>query len=135
MDWQFGDESHSDSFTEGGDNVQDNPSDISEKDISAKKSEVWGNHFSVEEGSWKCGACMVLNQKGGTKCAASETEQLVNERKLDVSVGADGSEALAYSRIRAGSFKFGELRLQGHPDGSSVSTIFEDLFTEEETGA
>ena len=26
-------------------------------------------------------------------------------------------------------------RLQAHPDGSSVSTIFEDLFTEEGTGA
>ena len=78
---------------------------------------------------------MVLNQKGGTKCAACETEQPVNERKLYVSVGADGSEALAYSRIGAGGFKFGGLRLQGHPDGSSVSTIFEDLFTEEGTGA
>ena len=51
------------------------------------------------------------------------TEQPVNERKLDVSVGADGSEALAYSRIGAGGFKFGGLRLQGHPDRSSVSTI------------
>ena len=27
------------------------------------------------------------------------------------------------------------LRLQGHPNGSSASTIFEDLFTEEGTGA
>ena len=35
----------------------------------------------------------------------------------------------------AGGFKFGGLRLQGHPDGSSVSTIFEDLFIEEGTGA
>ena len=70
------------------------PSDISDKDISATKSEVWGNHFSVEEGSWKCGVCVVLNQKVGNKCAACETEQPGNERKLDVSVGADGSEAL-----------------------------------------
>ena len=30
---------------------------------------------------------------------------------------------------------YGGLRLQGYPDGSSVSTIFEDLFTEEGTGA
>ena len=30
--------------------------------------------FSVEEGIWKCGVCMVLNQKGGTKCADFETE-------------------------------------------------------------
>ena len=74
---------------------------------------------------------MVLNHKGGTKCAACETEQPGNERKLDVSVGAYGSEALVYSRIRAGGFKFGGLRLQGHPDGSSVRPIFEDLFTEE----
>ena len=78
---------------------------------------------------------MVINQKGGTKCAACETEQPGNERKLDVSVGADGSETLAYSKIGAGVFKFGGLRLQGHPDGSSVSTIFEDLFTEEGKGA
>ena len=38
-----------------------------------------------------------------------ETEQTGNERKLDVSVSADGSEAFAYSRIGAGGFKFGEL--------------------------
>ena len=69
---------------------------------------------------------MVLNHKCGTKCASCETEQPGNERKLDVSVGADGSEALKYSRIGAGGFKFGGLRLKGHPDGSSVSTIFED---------
>ena len=73
---------------------------------------------------------MVFNQKGGTKCAAFDTEQPVNERELDVSVGADGSEALAYSRIGAGGFKFGGLRLQDHTNGSSVSTIFGDLFTE-----
>ena len=68
----------------------------------------------------------MINQKCGTKCAACETEQPGNERKLDVSVGEDGSQALAYSRIGAGGFKFGGFRLQGHPDGSSVSTIFED---------
>ena len=78
---------------------------------------------------------MVLNQKCGTKCAACETEQPGNERKLDVSFGVYGSEALAYSRIGTGSFKFGGLRLQGNPDGSSVSTIFEDFFTEEGMGA
>ena len=78
---------------------------------------------------------MVLNQKGSTKCAACEIEQPGNERKLDVSVVADGSEALAYSRIGVGGFKFGGLRLQGHPDGSSVSNIFEDLFAEEGMGA
>ena len=72
---------------------------------------------------------MVLNQKGGAKCAVCETEQPGNERKLDVSVGADGIEALAYSRIMDGGFNFCGLRMQGHPDGSSVSTIFEDLFT------
>ena len=79
MDWLFGDESHSDSCNKGGDNVQDNPSDISEKEISATKSEVWGNRFSVEEGSWKCGVFMVLNQKGGTKCAVCETKKPGNE--------------------------------------------------------
>ena len=78
---------------------------------------------------------MVRNHKCGTKCAACDIEQPGNERKLDVSVGADGSEAFAYSRIGAEGFKIGGLRLQGHPDGSSVSTIFEDLFTEEGTGA
>ena len=78
---------------------------------------------------------MVLNKKCGTKCAACETEQPGNEIKLDVSVSADGSEALAYYRIGAGGFNFGGLRLQGNPDVSSVSTIFEDLFNGEGTGA
>ena len=77
----------------------------------------------------------MLNQNCGTKCAACETEQPDNERKLDVSIGADGCEALAYSRIGVGGFKFGGLRLQDHPDGSSVSTTFEASFTEEGTGA
>ena len=43
----------------------------------------------------------MINQKGGTKCSACETEQPGNERILDVSVGAGGSEVLAYSRIGA----------------------------------
>ena len=103
---------------------------------SAQQNQKFGAIvFSVEEGSWKCGACMVLKHKGGTKCAACETEQPGNERKLDVSVGADGSEALAYSRIGAGGFKFVGLRLQGQPDRSAVITIFEDLFIEEGTGS
>ena len=63
----FFNESDSDICTEGGDKSQENLSDISEKDTSAMKSEVWGNCFSVEEGIWKCEVCMVLNQKGGTK--------------------------------------------------------------------
>ena len=50
---------------------------MSEKDISATKSEVWGNRFSVEEGSWKCGVYMVINQKGGTKCATVSTELIM----------------------------------------------------------
>ena len=72
MNWMFGDESHSDSCTEGGDRSQENTSDIDEKDTSATRSEGWGNHSSVEKLSWKCGVCMVLNQKGGTKCATCE---------------------------------------------------------------
>ena len=63
----FFNESDSDICTEGGDKSQENLSDISEKDTSAMKSEVWGNCFSVKEGICKCGVCMVLNQKSGTK--------------------------------------------------------------------
>ena len=77
---------------------------------------------------------MVINQKGGTKCAACETEQTGNERKLDVSVGADGSEALAYSRIGAEGFKFGGLRLQGHPVHSSVNKSSKIVLTEDPSG-
>ena len=62
---------------------------------------------------------MVLNQKGGSKCAACETEQPGHEEKLDVSVSADGSEALASSSIGAGGFKFGGLGLQGQPAATS----------------
>ena len=135
MDWLFGDESDSDSCTEGGDSSQGNSSDLAEKDTGATKSEGWGNRFSVEEGSWKCGVCMVLNQKGGSKCAACETEQPGHEEKLDVSVSADGSEALASSSIGAGGFKFGGLGLQGQPGGSSASNMFDGSCTEEGTGA
>ena len=58
---------------------------------------------------------MVLNRKCGTKCAACEIEHPGNERKLYVSVGADVSEALAYSIIGTGGFKFGGLRLLPFP--------------------
>ena len=50
-----------------------NTSDISEKDTGETKSEDWGNCFSAEEGIWKCGVFMVLNQKGGTNCAIYDT--------------------------------------------------------------
>ena len=67
----------------------------------------------------------MLNRKGGgTKCAACETEQPGNEGKLDVSVSADGSEALAYYRIGAVVFKFGGLGLQGHGLRSDQGGIF-----------
>ena len=72
MDWMFGDESNSDSCTEGGYSSQENTSDLDEKDTSATRSEGWGNHLSVEKLIWKCGVCMVLNQKGGIKCATCE---------------------------------------------------------------
>ena len=50
MDWLFGDESDSDSYTEGGDSSQESASDLAEKDTGATKSEGWRNSFSVEEG-------------------------------------------------------------------------------------
>ena len=78
---------------------------------------------------------MVLNQKGGTKCATCDTEQLGHERKLDLSVSADGNEALESSSIRAGGLKFGGLGLKGHPARSAVRNIFEGSCTEEGTVA
>ena len=50
---------------------------------------------------------MVPNQKGGTKCPKCETEKLGYERKLNVSVSADGGGATISYRIGAGYFKFG----------------------------
>ena len=49
------------------------------KTSAQKNQKFGGNHFSVEEGSWRCGIFMVLNQNGGTKCAACETEQTGND--------------------------------------------------------
>ena len=49
-------------------------SDLAEKYTGETKSEGWGNCFSAEEGIWKCGVFMVLNHKGGTKCAICYTE-------------------------------------------------------------
>ena len=108
---------------------------ISDKDTGETKSEGWGNCFSVEEGSWKCGFFVVLNQKGGTKCATCETEKLGHKVKLYVSVSAYGGKSPVSSSIGAGGFKFGGLGLQGQPDGSSERNIFECSFTEEVTGA
>ena len=75
MNWLFGGENNYDSCTKGSDNSQYNASDLSEKDTGATKSEGWGSHFYVEEVIWNFMVYMVLNQKGGTKCNACETEQ------------------------------------------------------------
>ena len=131
----FGDESDSDSCTKGGDRIQENASDIYKKDTGATKLEGWGNFFSVEEGSFKCGVFLVLNKKGGTKCAASETEKLGLEVKLYVSIVADIGAGLRSSRTWAGGFKFGGLGLQGQTDGYSVRNIFECSCTENGMGA
>ena len=56
---------------------------------------------------------MVLNKKGGTKCNDCDTEKPGHGGKLGVYVSADGSEAIAYSRIGSGGFNFGGLGLQG----------------------
>ena len=109
--------------------------DISEKDTGATQSEGWGHSLSFEEGIRKCGLCMVLNQKGGTKCDVCETEQPVHEEKLDVSISADGSEALTSSILGTGGLKFGGLWIEGKPDVSSVRNIFEGSCTEEGKGS
>ena len=89
MNWLFDNESHSDRCFKGRDIIQENASDLSEKDTGATKPEGCGNHFYVEEGSWRCGVYIVLIQRGGTKCATCKTYQLGHEGKLDVSVSAD----------------------------------------------
>ena len=65
----------------------------------------------MREVRWKCRVCMVINQKGGTKFIACDTEQLGHEGKSYVSVSVDVNEALASSRIGAGGLKFGGLRM------------------------
>ena len=60
MDCMFGYESHSDRFTKGGYISEENQCDVYEKDTGGKKSEEWGNCFSVVEVSWRCVFCMVF---------------------------------------------------------------------------
>ena len=91
MYWLFGYDRDSDIWTEGGDSIQENASDLAEKDTGSKKLEFWGNRLFVEEGTWKFGVFMVLNQKVVTKYNYYETEQPGHEGKLDVSISADGS--------------------------------------------
>ena len=64
MDWMFDDERDYDICTEGGDSRQENASDLSEKDTGKTKLDCWGNRLSVDQGSWKYGVFLVLNQKG-----------------------------------------------------------------------
>ena len=59
---------------------------------------------------------MVLNNNGSTKCGVCETERPRHKVKLDVSVSADVSEALASTRIGEEDFKFGGFGLQGQTD-------------------
>ena len=66
------------------------------KNTGATKSEGQVNSLSIEKGIYKCGVFMALNQNGGTKCTACETEQPGNEGKLYVSISEYGSDALAY---------------------------------------
>ena len=99
MDWMFGDESHSDSCKTGRDIIQKSASYLAEKDTGEQKSEGWVNCFSVDAGSCNCGVYVVLNCRGGAKCAACGTELLGREEKLDVCVSAYRIEALASSKI------------------------------------
>ena len=62
-------------------------------------------------------------------------EQPCHEVKLDISVSTDGIEALEYSIIGAGGFKFCGLVMKGHYNGSSMKNIFEGFCTEKGTVA
>ena len=98
LDWLFGGD-ESDIETD-----EDDEAGEEEETPPATSGEGWGNAFGVEEGSWKCGACMVRNKAADTKCAACETVRPGYEDKQEES--GDGAAASG-SAIGTGGFSFG----------------------------
>ena len=98
LDWLFGGD-ESDIETDEEDEAGEE-----EERPATSGGEGWGNAFGVEEGSWKCDACMVRNKAGDTKCAACETVRPGYEDKQEES---SDSAAASGSAIGAGGFSFG----------------------------
>ena len=98
LDWSFGGD-ESDIETDEEDEAGEE-----EERPATSGGEGWGNAFGVEEGSWKCDACMVHNKAGDNKCAACETVRPGYEDKQEES---SDSAAASGSAIGAGGFSFG----------------------------
>ena len=115
LDWLFGGD-ESDIETDEEDEAGEE-----EETPAASSGEGWGNAFGVEEGSWKCDACMVRNKAADTKCAACETVRPGYEDKQEES--GDGAAASG-SAIGAGGFSFGGAAAAAAPAASIGSGGF-----------
>jgi Ca2+-binding EF-hand superfamily protein len=106
LDWLFGgDES----------DIESDDNDDGEGDdghgaggASSASVEGWGGAFGVvEEGSWKCDACMVRNKAADVMCAACETVRPGHEAEAAAALsdgGSGGASAASGSGIGAGGF-------------------------------
>ena len=106
VDWLFGD-GDSDEDESGDESVDEHDSDKKITAIASDcKAEGWGSTFkSSEEGSWKCGTCMVTNKPSATKCAACETPKPGEEGKPSEAVLT--KPAVSGGSIGTSGFTFG----------------------------
>ncbi|KAL7539617.1 hypothetical protein ACHAXR_009457, partial [Thalassiosira sp. AJA248-18] len=104
IDWLFGDGESSDeeSMSDGAEEGNERES---AKEVEGK-ADGWGSMFKAsEEGSWKCGVCLVANKPSSTTCAACETPKPGEEGKsADL---ASAAKPMASGSIGAGGFSFG----------------------------
>ena len=108
LDWLFGGD-ESDIESDNDEDDEGYGGDGTGGAISAS-AEGWGGAFGgVEEGSWKCDACMVRNKAADVKCAACETVRPGHEEKAAAlsGGGSGGASAASRSGIGAGGFSFG----------------------------
>ena len=106
VDWLFGD-GDSDESEIVDESVEEHDSNkMFAAKVSDGKAEGWGSTFKAsEEGSWKCGTCMVTNKPSATKCAACETPKPGEEGKPSEAVLT--KPAVSGGSIGTGGFTFG----------------------------
>ena len=109
VDWLFGDDdSESEDDEESNADAVDEPATDSKETCKSEASEGWGSMFkSADEGSWKCGVCMVQNKSSDTICAACETAKPGEEGKSSTSSESTSAKPAAAGSIGSSGFSFG----------------------------
>ena len=120
LDWYksylFGDDEVE--YDDDGETYNENQAVALAKGGSRPKAN-WGNLFKIEEGSWKCDVCGLLNKPNTTKCAACEAPRPGTEASKEVD---EEKETTSFSYIGSSGFTFGGGQGSSNKSSESHST-------------